>query len=375
MAALAATLVAAVPAVAATPRPAASDWAQEGHDATHDGFNPDEYRITAGTLSRLVQRWSISTTGGAVEQQAPIVAGSQLFLADSAGIRAYLAATGAADWQFALPASDNPQAPAVATDGQSVVAYLRTGELISLDTATGSVRWRSPVPSNAPAGRVLLDRGVVVAGGNDGENLGVWAFEAATGKPLWHRLGLDPQWPVADGKMLLSRPYRGGLQAVDLATGRVAWETENDWFGYAADPTGRFFLVGQDTVLLKVRADSGRVVWQAGGLSGSPAVDHDRVYIAAEDNPEMIVAVDLHTGEQRWRLAAGLMPSVAGGLLWASHSSPEQGWQLEALDPATGVPFDLPAAVHSAGGVERAVVTHGWLYTTDGATLRAFTVG
>ncbi|MFI1991822.1 PQQ-binding-like beta-propeller repeat protein [Actinoplanes sp. NPDC020271] len=374
MAALAATLLAAVPAAAATPRPAASDWAQDGHDAGHDAYNPDEYRITAGTVNRLVQRWSIATTGGAVQQQAPIVAGTQLFLTDSAGIGAYNATTGVADWQFPLPKTDNPQAPALATDGAALIAYLRTGELVSLDTATGSVRWRTPVPSRAPAGKLLLDRGVVVAGGNDGENLGAWAFEAATGKPLWHRLGLDPQWPVADGKMLLSRPYRGGLQAVDFATGRVAWETDRDWFGYAADPTGRFFLVGQDNDLLKVRADSGRVVWQAAGLSGAPAVDNDRVYLGVEDQPEMVVAVDLYTGEERWRLAAGLLPIVAGGLLWTSHSSPDQGWQLEALDPVTGVPFDLPAAVHNAGGPDRTVVTHGWLYTTDGATLRAFTV-
>ncbi|WP_436532823.1 outer membrane protein assembly factor BamB family protein [Actinoplanes sp. HUAS TT8] len=369
LAALAALAVTATPAIAALPRPAASDWAQDGHDATHDGFNPDEYQITAGTVKRLVQRWSISTTGGATQQQAPIVAGTQLFLADSSGVGAYDATTGDPDWRFPLT-----EAPLLATDGDTLLAYVRSGELVALDTADGSVRWRKPIPAAAPAGRLLLDDGVAVVGGNDGTTLGAWAFDVATGEPRWQRLGLDPQWPVADGKMLLSRPYQGGMQAVDIATGQVVWESPKDWFGYAADPTGRFFLVGQDAELSKVRADDGHVVWSRSGLWGNPAIDHDRVYTGAEGEPETIVAVDLYTGQTQWQLAAGLTPSVAGGVLWAGHSTPDAGWQLEALDPVTGVPLDLPDAVHESGGPDRTVVTHGWLYTTDGATLRAFTV-
>ncbi|BCY10848.1 PQQ-binding-like beta-propeller repeat protein [Actinoplanes sp. L3-i22] len=365
------------------PRPAAADWAQDGHDAGHNGFNPDEYAITAGTVTRLALRWTIATTAGATQQQTPIISGTQLFLADSTGIGAHSATTGALDWRFPLPSVPGQRPPVLATDGQTLLAYLRSGEppaepageLVALDALTGAVRWRAPVPSGAPAGRLLLDHGVAVAGGNDGVTLGAWAFDVATGHPLWQKLGLDPQWPVADGKLLLSRPYQGGTLAADLVTGRVAWENGNDWFGYAADPTGRFFLVGHDAELLKIRADTGFVVWRRAGLWGNPAIDHDRVYTSTEDDPETVVAVDLYSGETRWTLAAGGTPSVAGGVLWTSHSTPDSGWRLEALDPATGVPLDLPALVHSAGGPDRAVVAHGWLYTTDGATLRAFTVG
>lgn len=371
LATLTAIVLTAAPAVAATPHPVAADWAQSGHDAGHNGYNPDEYRITAGTVNRLVQRWSVSTAEGVTQQQAPVVADSQLFLADTGGIGSYNAVTGAAGWKFAV---DGQQPPVIATDGASLFAYLRSpGELVSLDTATGDVRWRRPVASAAPGGRLLLDHGVVVVGGNDGVNLGAWAFDAATGTPKWQKLGLDPQWPVADGKMLLTRPYRGGVQAVDIVTGRVAWQSDRDWYGYAADPTGRFFLVGDDAELSKVRADTGFVAWTRTGLWGPPAVDNDRIYTAIEDNPETVVAVDLTTGEPLWQLTAGIMPSVAGGVLWVSHSSADEGWKLEGLDPATGVPLDLPVGLHDTGGTERAVVAHGWLYVTDGATLHAFT--
>ncbi|GIF08311.1 outer membrane protein assembly factor BamB family protein [Actinoplanes siamensis] len=372
LAAAVAVLLAAGPALAATPHPGAADWTQDGHDATHDAFNPDEYQITAGTLPRLVRRWSVATAPGATQLQAPIVAGSQLFVADSTGIGAYTAATGDAEWRFA---SAGPP-PVLATDGASLFAYLRgdTGaELVALDTASGEVRWRQPVPSAAPAGRLLLDQGIVVAGGNDATTAGAWAFDAATGNPAWQRLGVDPQWPVADGRILLSRPDGGGVLAADIVTGNQVWETGKDWFGYAADPSSRFFLVDEDTQLLKVRADSGTVVWRRAGLGGLPAIDHDRIYTGDADEPETVVAVDLATGEPLWRLGAGLLPTVAGGVIWISHSTQESGWQLEALDPATGTPSDLPAAVHEAGGPDRAVVAHGWLYTTDGATLRAFT--
>ncbi|MEV0897090.1 PQQ-binding-like beta-propeller repeat protein [Actinoplanes sp. NPDC049802] len=397
------------PAAVASPPPPTADWVQDGHDATHDNFNPSEYRITAATVGRLAQGWSVTTTqrrdGACSRQTPPVVVGSRLVLTDPGGVGAYDATTGRTLWTHRLtnPADQFP--PQLAADRSSVYLFLtpcrppasappgtggagQSGELVALDIASGTVRWRTTVPT--AAGNLLLSHGVALVGGSDGTDMGTWAFDTATGRARWHRLGVITQQCAADTTILLSRPYRGGTLAADISTGHTLWQTPREWLCHAADPAARHLIISEtdrDTPaqpgqnppmrLLKVRADTGATVWARDALMGPVAVDHDQVYAAATKNAgQTLVAVDLDSGETRWHRHLGsVLPSIAGGLLWGNFGAPTGEQKLRALEPDTGADLALPSAVSAAAGLGTPVISHGRLYLTNGTdTLRAFTM-
>jgi len=139
----------------------------------------------------------------------------------------------------------------------------------------------------------------------------------------------------------------------------------------AADPSGAYFFVAQSaTTLIKVRASNGRKVWVRKGVRWPIAIDDTRVYAASATVDGQLVALDGRSGNPLWKRTFTRFsePTVAAGVLWLTL--PSHG--LEALDPATGREFPVAAALGHAHPTGRAVVADGWLYLTDGQTLRAF---
>jgi outer membrane protein assembly factor BamB len=263
---------------------------------------------------------------------------------------------------------------AVPLYGQALVAddsvlFVDAGnDLIGLDRQTGTLRWRVPL-HDAPAEAGITDKsfthrtpvpmiagGVIYVGSPDGS---VYAFEAATGRPLWRHgmnapvyagiafsgssslvvgcfdgslVTLDRRTGAETGRArvggpIVSMPAISGdlavvgsrdylLYGVSLSRSAVAW-TYSYWFSWVESAPhladGVAYLGSSD--FRRVGAfepATGKALWIAdvGGLTwGTPVVTADTIYAGTHgQNPAFlhheggVVALDRRSGAVKWRV-------------------------------------------------------------------------
>jgi outer membrane protein assembly factor BamB len=356
-------------------------WSQGGYGATDSGFDPGESRLLPGRLGQLARQWTVAATGTQVcaSQSAPVTAGGRIFLTGRESLGAYAAKTGKTLWSFPYADPMDTATPRLAVAGSTVLAATwgcqsqsdPDGDLYALDAATGALRWKAH--TDAPDVTLVVDRGVVVVGGEDASDDGTTAFDLVTGKKLWERSAAAATAGVsAAGTLLLTGADQNSSPqstiAVDITTGKTRWRTDRTWSVLAADPSGKFFLVDDPAgALLEVDAGTGKVVWTHDGLPGPVAADTERAYVAGST---AVVALDLATGHTTWERNRGgtaLRPVVAGGVVYVAAKA----GRVAALAAATGRPLKLPMTAKS---VDHAMLDDGWLYLTDGSTLTAYTI-
>lgn len=195
-----------------------------------------------------------------------------------------------------------------------------TGEvLIALDAVKGKELWSKPltVIGKYDGGG---DAGANDNKGGDGPrstpvvsgdkvyaidaNLGVFCFEAATGKPVWKRdvmkdnAGVQIKWqnaasPVIDGDILLLCGGGEGqaLLGLNKNTGDIVWKGENDKMTHATPVIADIHGVHQaifftQVGLVGVNPADGKVLWRAEfpfkvSTAASPVVYEDIVYCSA----------------------------------------------------------------------------------------------
>lgn len=195
-----------------------------------------------------------------------------------------------------------------------------TGEMIlCLDEKTGKELWTKPlsvVPKYDGGG----DSGTPDNKGGDGARstpvvndgkvyaidsmLGVFCFDAATGKQLWKHdvmkdnAGVEIKWenaasPVIDGDVLLLAGGGKGQALIGLNknTGKVVWKGEDDKMTHATPVLADILGVHQaifftQTGLVAVNPQKGSVLWRAAypykvSTAASPVVYEDIVYCSA----------------------------------------------------------------------------------------------
>ena len=199
------------------------------------------------------------------------------------------------------------------TDGNS-------GEtLVCLDEKTGKQLWSKPlsiVPKYTGGG----DSGTPDNKGGDGSRstpvvnggkvyvidsmLGVFCFDAATGKQVWSHdvmkdnAGVQIKWenaasPVIDGDVLLLAGGGAGQALIGLNknTGKIVWKGEDDKMTHATPVLADILGVHQaifftQTGLVAVDPQKGSVIWRAPfpykvSTAASPVVFEDIVYCSA----------------------------------------------------------------------------------------------
>jgi outer membrane protein assembly factor BamB len=195
----------------------------------------------------------------------------------------------------------------------------RSEVLVCLDAAKGKELWQKPlsVIGKYDGGG---DAGTPDNKGGDGprstpvingdkvyvidSNLGVFCFEAATGKPVWSRdvlkdnAGVQIKWqnaasPLIDGDILLMCGGGAGqaLLGLDKNTGNVVWKGEDDKMTHATPILADILGVHQaifftQTGLVAVTPADGKVLWRAPfpfkvSTAASPVVFEDIVYCSA----------------------------------------------------------------------------------------------
>jgi polyvinyl alcohol dehydrogenase (cytochrome) len=254
----------------------ASDWPTLGPDENSSRFQPNP-GIKAADVPRLKVKWAFSMPGGG----QPIVVGNWLFITN------------------------------------------RGGKFYALDAKSGCVHWAIEDASSRTTPMVI--RSAISPSGwatfvGVGKRV-VRAFDAQTGKEIWHSESLEDHvasnitgTPVVSGDQIFvplssgeevfaMQPnyscctFRGSLAALDLKTGQKQWQTS--MITETLAPTRK------NANGVQMQGPAGAPVW------ASPTVDSKRglVYVvtgdsytdAATEGDDAIVALEMKTGHVRWR--------------------------------------------------------------------------
>ena len=172
--------------------------------------------------------------------------------------------------------------------GDSVYLLSRAGEVVSLDKASGAVRWRHPAPRNTagrafPQGSLVASNDTtVVAGDYD-----VLGFSRRTGRLLWQFSPDDGYGPglylgVITSDSAFAGSPGGRLHSIDTSNGRRRWSLS--------------VMDRNDATVYQPIVDR--------GLALAGFTEFDRPLRGG------VVAVDVRTGVERWRQR--FWPEAAG---------------------------------------------------------------
>ena len=272
-------------------------------------------------------------------------------------------ATPVVRWQLSLPGWGEP-----AADDSAAYFLTRTHEVLSIDGASGSIRWRSDTggAGDVPTGtqvrlastRVLVgDGGIVAFDWTSGRH--VWRFDApdgddpgvflgaadadlvVAGSPMGRLYAVDAvsgalRWtrdiaagrrrvvfaPVHAGTLIVASfttfdgPLSGGLVAFDR-TGRRRWTYRFDAGAGAAGPPlvvgGVIAVARTDGRIEMVRPASGRRVWALGPEASMPSGTGRDIRALASRGDWLVVtslkgpirAYDVRGRRQRWEYVDG----------------------------------------------------------------------
>ena len=261
--------------------------------------------------------WSVDIGTGTDEHYlklAPAIADETVFIADRNGeVHAVDIDSGDTLWERD---TDAPVSGGPGIAEEMVLLGTQDGEVLALSRSDGELLWTASVSSEVlspPAG----EEGIVVARTVDGKLFGI---DAVNGKRLWTYDRQVPvltlrgtSAPIVVAGLTIAGFDSGALVALEIATGKVAWEIQ------IAQPRGRSdlermvdvdadLLVFRDTLYVAsyrgpvaaVSIESGRVEWdQEHSSYAGMGVDADNLYLA--DDESIVWALDRFSGSSAWR--------------------------------------------------------------------------
>lgn len=208
--------------------------------------------------------------------------------------------------------------------------------LLAVDKRTGRERWKA----DRGKGRASYSTPFIVPGPSGAEVIvnsseRVDAYDAATGRPLWH-VGAANRFPIPvpvlhDGVLYLSRGYRSGPYTAlraggrgDVSSSHVLWhvETGAPYVSSLVFSNGLLFMANDTGIVTAVDAKSGERVWQhrvPGVFSASPIAAEGRVYFVSESGRTLVVRASrtpevLAENDVNVRLVAS--PAASGGKIF-----------------------------------------------------------
>lgn len=274
------------------PPVANADWPQAGGNTAHAMGH-----LKVGDTLETAWRSDIGEGGGYRRKitAQPVIAAGRVFTMDSDGVvTAYDAGNGGRIWRTETQAEDDRSTNlggGIGVDGDVVYAGTGRADVLAIEAATGTIKWRMRVSApvrSAPTiadGRVYfatLDSQLQALATDDGRRL--WSYQAAAAEtPV---LGL-PAPAFTDG-LVVGGFGSGELVALRAASGSVAWSDS------LTAARGRNSLV------------------DLSAIRGLPVVADGTVYVGSLGG--LVLSLDVRTGRRLWErdIATADTPWVAG---------------------------------------------------------------
>jgi outer membrane protein assembly factor BamB len=285
-----------VPKVALPPEVRNAAWPQAGG-------NPAHFMGHLAAGERLTEAWTAGIgQGGGYRRKVlaqPVSVDGVIYVMDSdAVVSAFDTAQGGRLWRFDTRRDDDDSTNVgggLAVDQGTLYAVNGLADIVALDAAKGTIRWRSTIGAPTRSAPTVVEGRVFVTTIEDR----LLALATEDGRQLWTHQAVNATTSV------LGRPapaYASGLVVAGFGSGELA----------------------------TLRADTGNVVWtdnlaaavRTGSLAdfsairGLPAVGDGRVYAISMGG--LMVAVDLPTGRRLWEreVAGEDSPWAAGSWLF-----------------------------------------------------------
>jgi outer membrane protein assembly factor BamB len=280
-----------------------------------DGGNPSHLMGHLAVGDRLTEAWTADIgDGGGYRRKIlarPVSADGIIYTMDSAAtVSAFQVATGARLWQFDTKGekvrSENVGG-GLAVDQGTLYADNGLAELVALDAAKGTERWRASTGTPSRSAPTVADGRLFLNTIDDR----LLAFATQDGRQLWTYQATNAATAILGQT---APAYAAGFVVAGFGSGEIA----------------------------AVRADSGVVVWtdslaapSSGGtlaefstIRGLISIINDTVYAISAGR--QMVALDLHAGRRLWEreVAGEDTPWVTGG--WIFVVSLNQ--QMAAID-------------------------------------------
>lgn len=257
-------------------------------------------------------RWSASIGSGGGYSFAPAVVGESVYAATPNAVAKVELSSGRVVWR-ATP--DIALTAGAGSDGTTTAVAAGDGTIIAFDEG-GAEKWRARATS-AVSVPPVVGSGVVVVRSTDYR---IQAFDAATGEYRWDvqrpgpalALKTSMQMLATEGLIISGLP-NGRLIVINAATGAVQWEAPVSVSRGATDLERINDVVGAPQVvgpLLCGVTYQGRMTCFDVSQGGRPAWDrpfsshsgmtNDGRYGYAADQRDVVRAIDLSTGEERW---------------------------------------------------------------------------
>lgn len=369
------------------------DWPMFQRDPSHSAYVTNPIPITNGHV-----KWRFETDAP-IRSSPAVVQGTVYLGTGDRRVIALEAETGKLIWEREMTGPID-SSPAVA--GDLVFISLRDGRLLALGSADGKTHWEFPANYliySSPS----VYQGVVYFGSGDGS---LYALDAVTGKKRWSYStgGRFISAPAvhenvvamtSDGKRIYILDANTGNRRLDIVTSHrsnmggapsldkelayvanthgdltaVDWRKREGPFEKTANFIWiQLFVLGMVDSLPSPKG----LVWgfqrSSESFIGSPAVDANMVYIAAESGA--VYALNRSDGRLLWKFTSNYgitgSPSIAGQTLYVGDA--EGG--LHGIDTLTGEVrwrFNVNDQVSST-----VVLANGMLYVaTVGGTLYA----
>jgi len=311
----------------------AQSWPSAGADLNNSHFQAAETQISTKSVTNLKLKWQFATAGDVTA--IPAVVGGYVYFPDSGGyIYKVNAATGQLVWSqqvstFTGVAGDYARATPAIT-GNTLIIGTQTGKLfgqngvyttqpqvLALDTGTGKLLWKTTVDQTPQA--FVTSSAVIAPGGTSGMAIvGIASNEELTAAfvapAYW-------QWQ-----------FRGSALALDVATGKILWQTFTAPQGYY-----------------------GNSIW---GSTAAVDLARNQVYVGTGDNymvpPDVLACLALGKGQgcvdpTNYADSILALDLTTGKVKWAGRGWPYDVWSVAC---GLGVPgFSLPSPYIPTPGI------------------------
>ncbi|MCX6569005.1 MAG: PQQ-binding-like beta-propeller repeat protein [Candidatus Aminicenantes bacterium] len=325
--------------VVAAGRPAAGPGSTAGL-APRPDFAVNDLYPQVRVRWRFNAGWTIASSAAA--------AGETVVFGDASGaVRALRIADGSVAWEFK---TDEPVYSTPAFGDNRVVFGGTDGRIYGLDARTGAPAW-TVVTGGPVVACPRLAGGVVYIGSSDRV---FRAVESATGRLVWSYDGVEgfvETKPLVAGDKVIFGAWDSCLYALDSKTGKLVWKWQGDkpspFYSPAAcwpiAANGRVFIVTPNPWMTAIDLATGRELWGTDNWAVRESIglseDGQRVLVRTTED---IIAALSPTGEGSealWETNAGFGADINSAMLVEKDGVVFYGTKnglLLALDSATG---------------------------------------